>query len=238
MLESIFESATLETSICGYQRHMRNRILDIHQVNVFLMASPKLQLAAHSPTFKYLRILEYGAWRRYLKGAHHAGLVRGLLVYYWRHPSGPSVGEARGNGKRGAINSDNPYRDLLLDFNRNASGTWWMQIVRIILGVTIALAILQGSQTVDLGHLDMDGVARWQRCLPFSQAAPLRLGCPHSSACAALLQADFYVLGRGAEAWNGHCFRPGVELSVISKLSSPRCVGDLADGRLRDEVRL
>lgn len=101
--------------------------------NVFVMASPKLQTAEHSPPFRYLRTLELGAWRRYLSGADYFGGVRGLLVYYWRGAPGAP------------IDANNPFR-LYLDMNRSASAVWWMQILRVVVGVSIAVLLLGTSR--------------------------------------------------------------------------------------------
>jgi hypothetical protein len=138
-------------------RHLRSRILSIEEANVFLMASPLLQLGVCSPEVKYLRTLEPRAWSTYLRGAQHRGRVRGLVVYYWKYP-GSSTSGGSSSAVPSVINSDRPFR-VYLDLNRIASSVWWAQVGRIIIGVAIALLLISvlGSGSVnapDLQNLD------------------------------------------------------------------------------------
>lgn len=133
------------------ERHLRQFVMPINQVNAFLMASPDQQLSAHSPNFRYLRMLEPRVWGSYLKSATHFGGVRGLVVYYWRSDSYEPV------------TPDNPFR-IFLDFNRAASAAWWMQIARVMIGVAASLLLLNGivGASLDWNELsDWD----WKRAL-------------------------------------------------------------------------
>lgn len=136
-------------------RHLRSRLLDIREANIFLMASPQLQLVARSPEFKYLRTLEPRAWTKYLHGAYHRGPVRGLLVYYWRYSS-TTVPAATAMPAR-PINADEPFR-VFLDFNRVTSNAWWAQILRIIIAVMVSLLLIRLVQNTAIDQLRLTDI--------------------------------------------------------------------------------
>lgn len=126
-----------ESRFADVDRHLRSRILVVDEVNIFVMASPRLQLVARSPEPRHVRILEPRAWRRYLEGAAHFGRPNGLLVYYWRHAE---------RGK--PVTIDSPFR-VFSDFNRTNSSRWWMTVLQVVLGVSLTLALFKGSQVAD-----------------------------------------------------------------------------------------
>lgn len=154
-----------ESRFADAERSLRRRIVPIENMNVFVMAPPSLQVASHSPDFKYLRILEPGAWKHYLRGAHHIGGVRGLLVYYWRYPAISMSPDKQAQGtlpSSSPISINNPYR-VFLDFNRAASGVWWMQVLRITVGVFLALLIFRAVSDFSVADLSrLSEVAWWQ----------------------------------------------------------------------------
>jgi hypothetical protein len=84
-----------ESRFADADHHLRQRMIPIDEINVFLIAPAKYQIATTSPEAKYLRILEAGAWRDYLSGAAYLTLRSEMLVYYWREkPAGRHVENA------------------------------------------------------------------------------------------------------------------------------------------------
>jgi hypothetical protein len=136
-----------ESRFVDTERHLRSRILEIDQANVFLMAHPRLELRARSPEIKYLRSLEPHVWRNYLKGASYRFGGGALLVYYWQHArriNGPD--DARSSNP---INADNPFR-VFLDFHRPAGRSGWYTLLQASLGFLLALLVLNLGSRADV----------------------------------------------------------------------------------------
>ena len=150
-----------ESRFVQRERSLRERLCEISSINFFLMAPAHLQPTSHSPEFRYLRVLEPGAWRTYLEGAAYSRFNRGVLVYYWRYASkrtttpapqnsavslnvhtSISDSAARGSSSSGSepISADNPFR-VFIELHRPHSQRWL--IPKFILAVLIAASILR-----------------------------------------------------------------------------------------------
>lgn len=154
-----------ESKFVDTERHLRERILDIDEANIFLMAPSKLIAEARSPELKYLRTLETGAWKRYLVGTAHRGSGGGLLVYYWQHKRVPQDENDPTSRSKSPINADNPFR-VLLSLQRPASRVWWLTVLQVVLGVLLATVLIRLVEDVDLGsmrpeHLDFSTVVQF-----------------------------------------------------------------------------
>lgn len=143
-VSDVRESRFVET-----ERHLRRRLLEIDQANVFLMAHPRMELRARSPEFKYLRTLEPDVWRNYLKGASYRGSGGALLVYYWRHAM--RAKEQGGPRSADPIRADNPFR-VFLDFHRPAARTWWYTLIQTVIGLLVALAIFKFGSRINVSE--------------------------------------------------------------------------------------
>lgn len=74
-----------ESRFAESEKPLRERMIPIDEINVFLIAPAKYQVTTTSPQSKYLRLLEAGAWRQYLRGTAYLWLRGAMVVYYWRH---------------------------------------------------------------------------------------------------------------------------------------------------------
>lgn len=74
-----------ESRFAESERPLRERMIPIDEINVFLITPSKYQVTTTSPQLKYLRMLEAGAWRQYLRGTAYLWLRGAMVVYYWRH---------------------------------------------------------------------------------------------------------------------------------------------------------
>lgn len=144
-----------------HEREYWARVVPIEQVNLFLIAPPRLRARVASPALHYVRILEEGQWRDYLQGTRYFRPVRGMLVYYWRYPlrrgqatapllaqpsepGGGSTSErehdtARPQGPL-AITIDEPFR-VFLGLNREGPAAGPGLLLRNVVSLVIALAI-------------------------------------------------------------------------------------------------
>lgn len=73
-----------ESRFAESEIHLRKRMIPIDEMNVFLISPAKYQIATTSPQWKYLRLLEPGAWRSYLRGTAYLSLRSAMVVHYWR----------------------------------------------------------------------------------------------------------------------------------------------------------
>lgn len=122
-----------ESRFVSKERGLRKRICEIKSINFFLMAPPKLQATVHSPQFKYLRVLEPGAWSEYLRGASYLGFARGLLVYYWKHPL-----ESQSESQKESVSADNPFR-VFVELYRRPTRSVTGDLVLLVASVLVAL---------------------------------------------------------------------------------------------------
>jgi len=142
-----------ESRFVDTERHLRKRILEIDEANVFLMAHPRLELRARSPEFKYLRALEPGVWRDYLKGASYRFGGGALLVYYWRHARKVDNASDVTSRSKDPIKADNPFR-VFLDFHRPAGRPSWYLPLQAALGVLLALLLVEFGARADVQDWD------------------------------------------------------------------------------------
>lgn len=103
------------------------------------MASPKLQPLTQSPAFKYLRVLEPGAWSEYLRGASFLGFSRGLLVYNWSNakPSAPAE----------PVSADKPFR-IFVELTRPSVRGFWRELFTIALVIVLVAVVLDDISDV------------------------------------------------------------------------------------------
>ncbi|MFC8190364.1 hypothetical protein ACFUMH_01740 [Cellulomonas sp. NPDC057328] len=123
-----------ESSFAEQERHLRDVMLEVDVLNIFVMAPSRLVVAARSPEFRYVRRLETGAWLKYLKGATFRGSGDRIAVYYWRHRRKT---EEDGQAKNGATNPDNPFR-ILLSLHRPQARSWYSLALLNFVGVMLA----------------------------------------------------------------------------------------------------
>lgn len=119
------------------ERMLRDRVLPIDNLFVFVMLPNWLRPALANPDLAYVRTLESGAWTEYLKGAPHLGRADGLVVHYWKHVSPARDGTGTGTPP-GAITADNPFRGFL-DVERPSAAHGWWFYARVAIAVLIAL---------------------------------------------------------------------------------------------------
>jgi hypothetical protein len=89
-----------ESRFADSEKPLRARMIPIDEINIFLIAPAKYQVATTSPQSKYLRMLETGAWRQYLRGTAYLWLRGAMVVYYWRHKPESSTAEQAANPLR------------------------------------------------------------------------------------------------------------------------------------------
>lgn len=129
------------------ERVLRDRVLPIEALNVFVMLPRWLKASLAHPDLAYVRTLEAGAWTRYLQGAPHLGAPARLTVHYWKYAARPDAAE------RTAVTKDKPFR-VFLETERHSPFYGWWGYLRITLGVLLALVLagpgLDLARDVDL----------------------------------------------------------------------------------------
>ncbi len=146
-----------ESSFAEQERHLRDVMLEVDALNVFVMTPSRLVVAARSPEFRYVRRLETGAWLRYLSGAAFRGSGDRIAVYYWRH--GRKSAEGVAGASNGTTNPDNPFR-ILLSLHRPQARSWHSMVLLTFVGVMLAWGVVRlGAWALasDL-HLDLASV--------------------------------------------------------------------------------
>ena len=88
---------------------LKDRIVPIDTLNLFVIAPSTLQVAAINPTPRYIRMLEGKAWVPYIGRAPDLFRTGKLIVYYWRHRSEDQDGRK--------ITPESPFR-VFMDLNR------------------------------------------------------------------------------------------------------------------------
>lgn len=147
-----------ESKFVDAERYLRQQILQIDQVNFFLMAPSRLVVAGKSPEFKYVRALEPGAWKKYLKGTAHLGRGGGLIVYYWQHRSTPLVEKDPLSRAAKPISADNPFR-ILLSLQRPQNRTWLTSVLQVAVGVLVAMVVLELGKHVDVSSWSLSDIS-------------------------------------------------------------------------------
>lgn len=137
-----------ESRSAAAERVLRERVLPIEALNVFVVLPRWLKPTLANPDLAYVRTLEAGAWTSYLHGAPHVGKPDRLTVHYWKHSARPDV-----PADTAAVTNDKPFR-VFLETERHSPFYGWWGYLRIALGVLLALAIvgpgLQAARAVDL----------------------------------------------------------------------------------------
>lgn len=146
-----------ESKLVDAERHLRKAILEIDQVNFFLMAPSRLAVADKSPEFKYIRALEPGAWQRYLQGTAHFGRGGGLTVYSWQDRSRRLDDQDPLSRATKPISADNPFR-VLLSLQRPQTSTWFTSVPQVAVGVLLALGVLELGKRVDVSSWDLSNI--------------------------------------------------------------------------------
>ncbi len=126
-----------ESRFVQKERSLRTRLCEIQTVNFFLMAPAHLNLLTTSPVMRYVRVLEPGAWKRYLESAAYSRENRGVLVYYWRYA------KTRTEGAQEVpvpISADNPFR-VFVQFGQQHSHRW--TLLKFVLAFLLGTAILK-----------------------------------------------------------------------------------------------
>lgn len=137
-----------ESRFAQEERALRDRVLPIEALNVFVMLPRWLKTTLSYPGLTYVRTLEAGAWTSYLGGAPHVGAPARLTVHYWKHAARPD-----GSPATAAVTKDKPFR-VFLEAERHSPFYGWWGYLRIALGVLLALALagpgLDAARAVDL----------------------------------------------------------------------------------------
>ncbi len=76
-----------ETWHSRLERDLRDRIVELPNLYLFVISGWRLQMRVASPELKYVRVLEGQGWSRYLDRPTTVRRKSKLLVYYWRWPS-------------------------------------------------------------------------------------------------------------------------------------------------------
>jgi hypothetical protein len=140
-----------ESRFAESERPLRARMIPIDEINVFLIAPAKYQVATTSPQWKYLRVLEADAWRHYLRGAAYLWLRGAMVVYHWRHKN--ETNEATPTAPKHTVNPDNPFR-VFADLSAPSARSWWHEVTRLALAVAVLAAVVRiSSGGYDVRHL-------------------------------------------------------------------------------------
>lgn len=127
---------------------LKNKIVPIEELNLFVMAPSTLQLKVTSPIPRYIRLLEGRAWGSYIGRAPDLFRTGKLIVYYWRHKSTEDVPP---------IDVDNPFR-AFLDLDKQDLLTTFGNRTQALLLVfaTVLFAGLLGPHTGDIARSIVD----------------------------------------------------------------------------------
>ena len=82
---------------------LKDSIVPIEELNVFVMAPQTLQLVTASPSPRYVRLLEGDAWGEYIGRSPDLFRTGKMIVYYWRQNAE--------DGHR--VDTDTPFRGFL-----------------------------------------------------------------------------------------------------------------------------
>lgn len=121
-----------ESRFSDTERVLRDRIMPVQMANVFLVLPAAHQFAEYSPTVKYVRLLEPGAWRDYLKGAAYRRTRERLVVYHF-------------SGER--IHPDSPFR-VYADFRGSVPLAPWLRWLWLLASFLVAIVIFRAAETL------------------------------------------------------------------------------------------
>ena len=119
------------------------RVLDIKQLNVFVIDDWKMQMRVASPATRHIRILEGHAWERYLDRTTDLFRRGKLVIYYWR----PDPEEA--------VSRNKPFR-AFLDLSSEQSLGSIRQLSALFLLVLLGTWIGAGN-----GLIRIQDTAQW-----------------------------------------------------------------------------
>lgn len=125
---------------------LKERIVPIERLNLFVMAPSSLQAAAMSPTPRYIRVLEGKAWVPYIGRAPDLFRTGKLIVYSWRSDEHAQE----------CIDTHTPFR-VFLDLNRAS-----VLANPLVAGAFATLTVFLGSlMAINIGDITRSTHVAW-----------------------------------------------------------------------------
>jgi hypothetical protein len=147
---------------------VRGRLVEIGDVNFFLIAPSDLQLKVESPQHRHVRALEGHVWQRYLGRPVSAERGKKALVYYYRANEGMAEPDESQNEELASpavrsapLNYENPFA-VFINFGRDANILWseYLRIALLVLMVVL-IAAAPSRAVLWIGNVDIDAAQLW-----------------------------------------------------------------------------